>query len=259
MDVYRLQDVTPNTGGIFTSLQTLDVPWKESNIAALLDLEYYGNISGDKIVSPLVRKKLSDGELSAADQLTIATAIFAIYGENWAKEWATLSKIYDPIANYDMEEKLTNDITQTAYGKTHTRTDNTTEQRTDNLTHGKTGTETQAPQVTKQTHDSTHGFNSNVGVPTDDRTEQTSGTDTMTYNTSETDGGTSTLHNTGSVTGADTGTDTNTRNYTLTRKGNIGVTTSQQLLQSERDLWKWVFFDDVVYPDIDRVLTIQTY
>ena len=81
----------------------------------------------------------------------------------------------------------------------------------------------------------------------------------MTYNTSETDGGTSTLHNTGTVTDADTGTDTNTRNYTLTRKGNIGVTTSQQLLQSERDLWKWVFFDDVVYPDIDRVLTIQTY
>ena len=117
MDVYRLQDVTPNTGGIFTSLQTLDVPWKESNIAALLDLEYYGNISGDKIVSPLVRKKLSDGELSAADQLTIATAIFAIYGENWAKEWATLSKIYDPIANYAKTKNSKRRIGIVALGK----------------------------------------------------------------------------------------------------------------------------------------------
>ena len=259
MDIYRLYEVTPAAGGIFTALQTLDVPWQESNISSMLDMEYYGNVSGEKIVSPLVRKKLSDGELSAADQLAIATSIFAIYGTNWAKEWATLSEIYDPIANYDMEEKLTNDITQMAHGKTHTRTDNTTEQRTDNLSHGKTGTETQTPLVTKQTNDSTYGFNSSTAVPSGSRSESSGGTDTMTYNTTETDTGTSTMHNTGTVTDADTGTDTNTRNYTLTRKGNIGVTTSQQLLQSERDLWKWVFFNDVVFPDIDRVMTIQTY
>ena len=64
---------------------------------------------------------------------------------------------------------------------------------------------------------------------------------------------------TGVVTDRDSGEDTHTRNYTLTRSGNIGVTTSQQMLQSERDLWKWNFFRDVVFPDVDRVLTLRIY
>lgn len=45
---------------------------------------------------------------------------------------------------------------------------------------------------------------------------------------------------------------------TLTRSGNIGVTTSQQMLQSDIDLWKWNFFYEV-FSDIDSVFTISTY
>lgn len=45
----------------------------------------------------------------------------------------------------------------------------------------------------------------------------------------------------------------------LTRSGNIGVTSSQQLLQSERDLWVWNFFRDVVFPDLDSVLVLGIY
>ena len=243
MEMYRLDDVTPATGGIFTALQTTDIPWKNSNIATVLDTEYYGNISGEKIVSPLVRKKLEDGELSAANQAVLASVIFSLFGVNWSKEWETLSQQYDPIANYDMTETMTNDETVTEYGKTHTLTDN--------LTHAKTGTETDAPNVTVATTDTVHGFNSTNPVPTDSRSQGTSGNDIVTYNTSETD--------TGTRTGVDSGEDTQTRNYELHRSGNIGVTTTQQLLQSERDLWVWNFFIDVVFPDVDRVLTIQTY
>lgn len=46
---------------------------------------------------------------------------------------------------------------------------------------------------------------------------------------------------------------------TLTRSGNIGVTTSQQMIQAERDLWVWNFFYQVVFKDVDRSLTISTY
>ena len=46
---------------------------------------------------------------------------------------------------------------------------------------------------------------------------------------------------------------------TLTRSGNIGVTTSQQMIQSERDLWLWNFFQDVVFKDISKVLTLSIY
>lgn len=45
----------------------------------------------------------------------------------------------------------------------------------------------------------------------------------------------------------------------LTRSGNIGVTTSQQMLQSERELWIWNFFRDVVFPDLDSLLVLGIY
>ena len=45
---------------------------------------------------------------------------------------------------------------------------------------------------------------------------------------------------------------------TLRRHGNIGVTTSQQMLQSEIDLRKWNYYDNL-YIDMDRVLTSAYY
>lgn len=41
---------------------------------------------------------------------------------------------------------------------------------------------------------------------------------------------------------------------TLRRHGNIGVTTSQQMIESERELWFWNFYD-TVFSDLDKVLT----
>lgn len=239
----RLEEVTPNTGGIFTALQGMDVPWKTPDISASLDDDYYNNYSGEKIISPLVRKKLVNGVLTAAKQQECALVAFRMYGTNWLKEWETMSQEYDPIANYDMTEVLTDDTKVTEYGKT--------EDVTNGNTHTKTGTVTDAPLVTVDTDESVHGFNSTNPVPTGSKSESSSGTDETTYNTSDVDSGSTGLEQGGQ--------DTETRNYELTRKGNIGVTTTQQLLQSERDLWKWSYFIDVVYPDIDRVMTIDTY
>lgn len=50
----------------------------------------------------------------------------------------------------------------------------------------------------------------------------------------------------------------NNSNRTLTRKGNIGVTTSQQMLQSEIELRKTDFYK-IVYEDIDNILTLKIY
>ena len=239
----RLYEVTPLTGGIFAALQSFDVPWKSPDISSYLDMDYYGNYSGEKIISPLVNKKLVEGVLTSENQSQLAAVLFNMFGTNWTKEWGTMSAEYDPIANYDMTEIMTDDETVIEYGKT--------EDVTDDNTHTKTGTETDTPTVAITTADTVHGFNSTDPVPTDGRTETPSGTDIMEYDVTESDGRT-----VGTELG---GSDTHTRNYTLTRQGNIGVTTTQQLLQSERDLWKWSFFIDVVFPDIDRVFTIQTY
>ena len=44
----------------------------------------------------------------------------------------------------------------------------------------------------------------------------------------------------------------------LTRSGNVGVTTSAEMIEENIKLWIWKFFDSV-FKDIDRVLTIGVY
>ena len=302
----RLNDVFPDWfsgGGIFDVLQSFPVPWKDAHISEALDLEYHGNISGDKLVSPLVLKIKVGETLTEMEKTLLATTIVSICGTNWNKQWQTLLFDYNPIENYSMVERMTNDRTVDEYGRTRTRTDNlqhtktgteqdspnVTETRTDNLQHTKTGTEqdspniteTKTPNLTTTDNNSVYGFNSSNAVPFDAETRQETGTDTITrtgtetktYNTTDADTGTSETARTGTetrtynTTDADTGTqtdaeggsDTRTRNYLLSRSGNIGVTTSQQMIESERTLWLWNFFRRVVFPDIDRVLTIQIY
>ena len=268
MKNWRLSEVWEDaeTTGIFAALEQIAtdpaLPWASDDYgmtSAALDMAYYLNHSGDKIVSPLIRKKAVDGVLPSQAKSEIAAFVWALYGVYWGKEWATLAAQYDPIENYSMLEQMTNDQTVTDYGRTETRTDN--------LSHGKTGTETRAPNTTatetpnrtQTTQNNINAFNSSQSVPTGDSTvtdggtstTSVTGTDTVTYNTTDS--------NTGTETNAQSGRDTQTRNYRLTRSGNIGVTTSQQMLQSERDLWRWNFFEEVVFPDIDRVLTIPIY
>lgn len=346
----RLNDVFPDWltgGGIFSTLQTFPVPWKDENISGALDLEYHGNVSGEKIISPLVQKVRAGDTLTETEKTMLATSILAVCGVNWGKQWETLSFVYSPIENYRMTEIMTDDETVFDYGKSTTRTDNLTHRktgtetetpdltdtrtdnlshrktgtetadidetdtRTDNLTHGKTGTETRTdnltdtttPNLTTNTANTVHGFNSAAGVPSGEQVGTETGTNTVThtgteqkqYNLSETDTGTQTTvkdgtnettfntteqdtgtqtttrtgetemeynlseQDTGTQTLLDGGQDTHTRNYELTRSGNIGVTTSQQMIESERALWIWNFFRNVVFPDIDRVLTIQVY
>ena len=49
-----------------------------------------------------------------------------------------------------------------------------------------------------------------------------------------------------------------TYNSTLHRSGNVGVTTSQQMLESSIKLWEWSFFE-TVFKDLDKILTLDTY
>lgn len=105
----------------------------------------------------------------------------------------------------------------------------------------------------------THQFgHTNTRTDNTDETIETekAGFNSLTYSPSDK---VSTKGNAGTVADVETGTNTDTRNYRLTRSGNIGVTTSQQMIESERKLWLWDFFDNVIYPDIDRILTINMY
>lgn len=247
-------------GGIFHDLQSLSVPWQDDNMADSLDLAYHGMRSGSKPIGPLVALMLdSDGELSSTNRAKIAAMLWDIYGDKWTKLWATLSYQYDPISNYDMTEIMTDDETVKEYGHTSTRTDD--------LSHAKTGTEnraltdnnTRTNNLTDGRTDTTYGFNSSDAVNSAGATLTHTGTvadvgtgsDNTTYNTTD--------RNTGTQDMEEGGSDTSTRNYTLTRSGNIGVTTTQQMIEQERNLLFYNYFYDTIFSDIDRYLVLSIY
>ena len=95
---------------------------------------------------------------------------------------------------------------------------------------------------------------------TDVQTEDWGYTDTTHHGKITTHENDISQNDTQDSTVTDKGTVNGTSNTThhLTRKGNIGVTTSQQMLESEYELRKRHFFEQV-FADIDKALTIPIY
>ncbi len=216
MEILRLNDAIPQwpQNGIFYALSSYDVPWAGVFTDHILDFDYFGNWSGNKIVSPLVDVLVSNNVLSDAHVTTLASLIYNLYNGKWSKLWATNNLEYNPISNYDMVEVMTNDSKVTVYGRGVSKS------------------------VSSTDSNNVFGFNTTAenGVPADKSTS------------------------TGSESSSTSGQDSETRNYRLTRSGNIGVTTSQQMIESERELWKlWDIMREAVYPDVDKILTISTY
>ncbi len=271
--------------GIFTFLNSLDVPWKSPDISRQLNLAYHGNNSGKKEISPLVDSLIVEEKLTDNDKTIIAMSLYTIYSDKWKKLYNVLSLEYKPIENYNMEEtektvgsnentdtittntNVTNNSTETNKGtNTSSDTENTTGDNT--ITDNETTTENNEVNNAN----SLFGFNSSTGVNSDSQTgtETKNGTKENTHKDALK--GTRTNEHSENIDMSkatnqigetkdlkdETHTGNNTQDRTLTRHGNIGVTTSQQMLQSEIELWQWNFFQGV-FKDIDTMLTIQTY
>ena len=242
-----------NPGAVFTDLNNLlqtghSLPWGDGlDVANLLDIEYIGNISGDKKISPLFEKLIS---IYPANQIMsvrgkIANILLTMYLDKWQKAWDTLEFEYNPIENYSMLEQMTNDNRLRYYGKTNTRTDN--------LNSRNAGTKRSDPNLSDTESLNQFGFNdtSENGVPSEKRTHTYGGNSVDTVDVSTINTGTQTL--------ADGGSDREEHSYTLTRTGNIGTVTAQDMIEQERKIVLWDYFYQVVFPDIDRVLTIKIY
>lgn len=271
--------------GIFTFLNSLDVPWKDKNIYKQLNLQYYGNISGKKETSPLVDSLIVENNLTDNSKTMLAMSIFSIYSNKWSRLYRILSLEYEPIENYNMNEteKITstnentdtittnttnsNDVTETNTG-TNTANDSESTTGKNNITDSRTIAENN--NVTN--NNSLYGFNSTSGVNSDSQngTETRNTTDNNIHN-DDLKGTRTNEHseniNTSKVTAQKndikdvkdgTHTENGSQDRTLSRHGNIGVTTSQQMINSEIELWQWDFFSGV-FKDIDKILTIQTY
>lgn len=237
----KLNDVLPTwkTNGIIKSLfdvSTINdnlVPWNEED-CVFYDLQYHGNNSGGKNISPLVENLLDETLiLQNAELEMLSNVILTMFLENWKKLYATLSLIYNPINNYDMKEDIVGELKDTG-----------TATNVSAIDYGKI--DTSSANSTGTLNDSTFGFNTTTAVDKDK---------TVSVNTA-------TSSNTGSGTDETQSILTNdlTRNNTqvLTREGNIGVMTTQQMISQERALWGWIFIKEV-YKNIDEVLVLKVY
>lgn len=258
-----LLEVTPTwaTNGIFSKLASW-APWASEWGATALDLVYYGNHSGQKKISPLVKTLLGTAETLSDEMLNqISSAAQAMYGQAWAKLWATLNFEYDPISNYDMTETENRETTGSG---SHSKTGSESTTRTDNLSHTRTDnlSESNSGEVSEESSASgdIYGYNSSTGVPSDEQSGTRSGSssNTRTNTGTQSDSNTGTQTNSGETSESGSEQSEGKEDRTLTRKGNIGVTTSQQMIQSERELWMWHYFD-TVFADLDFLLTLAVY
>ena len=139
---------------------------------------------------------------------------------------------------------------------TETRTDNLSENntRTDNLSESNTNTRTD-----NLSHSETTTNNlSEDSTRTDNLAHAETRTDNLAHAETRTDNLSNSNTRTDNLTESNEGS--GTKEYTLTKGGNLGVTTSQQMLESEILFrQKYNFFDSIVFPNIDDVLCAKYY
>ncbi len=260
----KLIDVFPTwaAGALFARLgeKYPDLfPWATS----ILDVEYFGNHSGNKTISTLVEKLLTSADVDAVDAATLETLVEVIknrYAVTWGKLYAVMSAEYNPIENYSMVEEETPNITLTETPNiTRTETPDITRTETPDITRTETPniTREETPDVTKTKNTSqksdvvvtsngltaagVFGFNSSDPVPqaetNGNTTQRTQGdaennitdeTETETGTRTQTETGNRTETETGTRTHTETGnrTETETGTRTHTETGNRKLTRS---------------------------------
>ena len=172
--------------------------------------------------------KYSDFRYRSDNALTIAeivTNVSLIYNDNFIRKVNALNIDYKPLENYDSTEteEITNNLTQNtnSTANSSTKTNNSTTSSEEN--------------VSKISPYDSENFNNNTSD---------TGTISGSGETTTTDENSNDLTN----------TENGKTSRTMTRHGNIGVTTSQQMLESELNLRKFNIIDDYLKLISDYIL-----
>lgn len=238
--------------GIFSFLAAqTTMPWANAENVdnSVLDIAYFGNHSGGKFCAPLVKLLIGDdGVIPNAARVAIAKILISKYLTNWNHLWETNVAVYSPIHNYDMYEErdlaTTDDNVETTDGElSRTGTEGLTHGMVESTQHGRTEDNVNYKYGLNTTEYQQNRSDENVSTEGGTTTITDSGTDTTTRNLVDSTDQTVTEDNEG------------TEHEETHRYGNIGVTTTQKLLQEERNLWLWNFFDEV-FNDLDKELAL---
>ena len=187
------------------------------------------------LIAPIVSDDLLVSDQLVCDEgdvnIKIAKYILLKYKVSWINQYNVLTAEYNPIDNYSMTETETPNLSRSI-----SSTENRTETPNLTTTSGNDGS----------TKNNYYGFNdsSTDGSSVNSSSANSTNTTTQTGN-NKVDSSTST-------------TETNSGSRTLTRKGNIGVTSSQQLIESELELRKKQFFD-IMIKDVDKIMALSIY
>ena len=249
--------------GVFSYLYSLyedmtegTIPeWLENDSVtpSILDFTYHDVHSAERLPSPVVERyaKMNETEKLTVEQIELLVGIIdGMFSKNWNRLWAINVVEYNPIENYSMTEEDEPDITKTHSGSTtHSVSDDFKQNEkvtleSDVLVSGNT-----------ESDGYTYGFNNATPVPSDAGDSETNQRTTADPEHNITEKETTQV---GTTEDADDYTDTETGTRTITRTGNIGVITSQQMAQSEIELWKWKFYESIMR-DVDSLLTLSIY
>lgn len=230
------------------------------------DNELPSNISKSELINTFMLRA-NEFELLYSDPLFMREAVRNwFYKNKWTiNKWAAaLALEYDPITNYDRTEESTdtdagtvkNTGTQSdsaTTSNTGTQTVKNTGTQTDKNTGTSTNTETQnltqnvdnkvSAYDSDTMRDDTKSSTTNTGTDTNQRTDDLTSQRTDDLTSQRTDA----LTSSGSNTRTDDLTETTNMTHThrLRSYGNIGVTTSQQMLQSEFEVARFNILDAI--------------
>ena len=182
--------------------------------ANMLDLDYCTVVSGDKYLSHNFIRQYERVDIEVLEYF--AVLLYNRFGTKWNKIYEALSVEYNPLENYSMEE---------------TRTPNLTDEVKN------TGDDKTSVNLDNTTTSYVMGYNT--------ANEKESGKTTSNGNAA---------NNFSKVDYNSTHTSKHTGTEHITRTGNIGVTTSQQMLQSEFEVRQYDFYQGI-YNDIDEFIT----
>lgn len=181
--------------------------------------------------------------------------------ENYQRLYDLLSVDYDPLTNYDKHTYITEnddgeDKVTDVIGARHSEDDYAQKQLTDNYG-AVSETDVNGQKITTS-EGSVAGFNS-AQYSDSDKNETTDGSQTNTHTElakidTHTEGSHKDQHDTNSATDTHTTEFGKEHYYDEHTTGNIGVTTSQQMAQSEIDLWNSFRFYDILIGDIIKHL-----
>ena len=187
----------------------------------------------------------------------------------WNKLYATTKLEYNPIWNKDGTITETENVSRTGdtsgtsntttatSGKSNTTTATSGESNTTTETSGKSNTTTEtngSSSGNSETDTYVFGFNESTGAQSGRTTE--SGADTSSGNSTE--NGTSSGNSTENGTSSENRRDDEKRTYTRSEQGNIGVTTTQQMIKEEREVDDFSIIDYIA-KDILHKMCILVY